>query len=234
MNRRFRFKQFDIDDSGAAMKVGTDAVLLGCMANAPSPKNILDIGTGSGVIAVQLAQRFQDAQVVALDLDPAAAAQARQNFENTAWQERLLAQEADFLSWHSAPIFDLLVCNPPFYPNSFPIGNPQREMARVQGMLTFEALAFKAWQVSSNDASFWTILPHHLQPSMEKAMLAAGWLGCHEIEIIPVEGKSANRTVSGWSKRAGILKKSSLSIRDQQQRYTAEYLKLTHAFYLFA
>lgn len=234
MNRRFRFKQFEVDDSGAAMKVGTDAVLLGCLANSPAPQHILDIGTGSGVIAMQLAQRFTTAHIVAVDIDPEAAAQAHINFENTFWRTRLQAVEADFLSWPTAPIFDLLVCNPPFYPSSYPIADQKREIARVQGKLTFDALAGRAWQISTNAAWFWSVLPHHLQPSMEIAMQKAGWLERNHTEIIPIAGKSANRIVAAWSKQAGTIEKNTICIRNSNQQYTEAYLKLTNEFYLFA
>lgn len=216
------------------MKVGTDAVLLGCFAHAPSPLAALDIGTGSGVIALQLAQRFPHCHVDAVDLDAGAAVQAQHNFERSPWSDRLKSYRADVLSWEHTQSYDLLVCNPPFYPTSFPIANAERKNARVQSQLSFEALAKRAWQLGTDEAWFWYILPQHLQSDMEKAMRQHPWHLRTLVELVPITGKTANRVVAGWSKLAGDCTSNSLTIRSTAQAYSEAYLSLTRDFYLFA
>ena len=117
----FRFKQFNIDQSGCAMKINTDGVLLGAFSFAIEPKNILDVGTGTGVIALMLAQKFCDAQLEAVEIDAEAALTAEINFRNSAFAERLKVFPLSFERYFEqlvATKFDLIVSNPPFYIDS--------------------------------------------------------------------------------------------------------------------
>ena len=114
----FRFKQFDIDQSGAAMKVGTDGVLLGAWAAVHSnASKALDIGTGSGLIALQLAQRFEGLELTAIERDPDAALQASANVKDSVFAERIKVIEADLLTWYDGyeACFDVVVTNPPYF-----------------------------------------------------------------------------------------------------------------------
>jgi tRNA1Val (adenine37-N6)-methyltransferase len=117
----FHFKQFGVDQSGCAMKINTDGVLLGVLAEANNPKTILDIGTGTGVIALMLAQRYNHAIINAVEIDPAAAQTASNNFKNSSFNKRitLFAQSfEDFFNEFSDRRYDLIVSNPPFFINS--------------------------------------------------------------------------------------------------------------------
>ncbi|MBA4303837.1 MAG: hypothetical protein C0424_06395 [Sphingobacteriaceae bacterium] len=234
MSRHFRFKQFEVDDSGAAMKVGTDAVLLGCLARAGNVKHILDIGTGTGLIALQLAQRFAQSTVDGVELESGAAAQAELNFKNSPWSHRLTAYQADVLTWETHQQYDLLVSNPPFYPTSFPLKQAQRSMARTQGTLTFDSLAKCAWELGNIEAWFWYILPAHMHTEMAGAMTSHRWHLRALTSISPLTGKPANRIVAGWGKQAGPYEESALDIRTSSQQYSEAYLELTREFYLFA
>ena len=117
----FRFKQFAVDQTGCAMKINTDGVLLGALTEADQPKTILDIGTGTGVIALMLAQRFKYAQIDAVEIDPGAAETAGRNFINSSYAERLNVYPIgfeEFFEQNPDKKYNLIVSNPPFFINS--------------------------------------------------------------------------------------------------------------------
>ena len=153
----FRFKQFTVWHDRCAMKVGTDGVLLGAWAgpgrpggmSGGSPQTIMDIGTGSGLVALMLAQRFPEAQVTGIDSDAEAAAQARENFTGSPWPQRLRAAHISLQEFcrgtaatAAARRFDLIVSNPPFYDTTLTSPDPLRTAARHTGGLTHEELPF--------------------------------------------------------------------------------------------
>jgi tRNA1Val (adenine37-N6)-methyltransferase len=129
----FRFKQFTVDQTGCAMKINTDGVLLGALVDADQPKTILDIGTGTGVIALMLAQRFKDAQTDAVEIDLAAAQTAERNFANSSFSERLGMYPVGFDQFFEQcpdKKYDLIVSNPPFFINSLKSPAANKELAR--------------------------------------------------------------------------------------------------------
>src|ERR1035437_1092252 len=119
MNQQmFQFKQFSVDQSGCAMKINTDGVLLGAITDADHPAAILDIGTGTGVIALMLAQRFADAEIDAVEIDPEAAKTAEVNFEASPFADRLNIYASgfeDYFDVYPDRKYNLIVSNPPFY-----------------------------------------------------------------------------------------------------------------------
>ena len=140
MKKIFRFKQFEVDQSNCAMKINTDGVLLGAMVQHENAKRILDVGTGTGVIALMLAQRFPDAQVCAVEIDEQASATARQNFKNSIFSERLTNNNISIEQFNNPEKFDLIVTNPPFFVNDYKNAEPKKEMARHASNTFFEDL----------------------------------------------------------------------------------------------
>ncbi|MDB5023428.1 MAG: methyltransferase [Mucilaginibacter sp.] len=133
MSGTFRFKQFSVDQSGCAMKINTDGVLLGALAEVDRPGNMLDIGTGTGVIALMLAQRFNDAQIDAVEIDSTAAQTAERNFENSSFSERLHVYPLgfeEFFEQYPDKRYDLIVSNPPFFINSLKSPKANKELAK--------------------------------------------------------------------------------------------------------
>ena len=129
----FKFKQFNVDQTGCAMKINTDGVLLGALAEADDPQNILDIGTGTGVIALMLAQRFAGAKIDAVEIDEIAAKTAHKNFSNSPFTYRMLAHAVGFeifFEQHAGKKFDLIVSNPPFFLNSLESPGIKKNLAR--------------------------------------------------------------------------------------------------------
>ena len=139
----FQFKQFSVDQTGCAMKINTDGVLLGALVYADQPKNILDIGTGTGVIALMLAQRFTSAKIDAVEIDSTAAETAERNFKNSPFAERLSIFPTDFqrfFNTHPANKYDLIISNPPFHLNSLESPEAKRSVAKHTGEDFFEEL----------------------------------------------------------------------------------------------
>ena len=215
------------------MKLGTDAVLLGCLADHPHPTHILDIGTGSGVIALQLAQRFENAQVLGLEIETDAAHQAQLNFKNSPWADRLSLTQADVTTWQSELSFDLICCNPPYYENGFPIADDQRRLVRSNELLSFEQLALSVARLLRADGSFWVILP---TAGMQKlcGWMALSGLYLQEITFIyPKINKACNRQIAAFRALSPeAIEEHTVCIRSEDNSYTDTYKALTAAFYL--
>src|SRR5690554_7910080 len=161
----FQFKQFNIDQEGSAMKINTDGVLLAAKAKAIAPKTILDIGTGTGVIALMLAQRFPEAEVHALEINKEASACAERNFENSAFSERLSLFYTDFQHFAPEVSYDLIVSNPPFFINSLKNPDLSKTIARHAGSGFFEKLFSKTFEWLTHDGTFQLIWPYLIKES---------------------------------------------------------------------
>ena len=136
----FQFKKFDVCHDRCAMKVGTDGVLLGAWANVQCADSVLDVGTGSGLIALMIAQRNPLCKITGIDIDQSAALQASENFRRSLWQDRLESVCVDFCKYDSPKKFDLIISNPPFYAGGEYWGNVARRRARSEDTLSFENL----------------------------------------------------------------------------------------------
>lgn len=166
----FRFKQFSVDQSGCAMKVNTDGVLLGAMADGDSPKHILDIGAGTGVIALMLAQRFPDALIDAVEIDPTAAATCKANFANSPFANRLTAYSESFQNFaehHPDKKYDLIVSNPPFYIHSLKSEQKATQIAKHADDFFFEQLIGFVAKSLKNDGTCCMILPEQTKVLVE-------------------------------------------------------------------
>ena len=158
----FHFKQFAIDQTGCAMKINTDGVLLGALVEADVPQHILDIGTGTGVIALMLAQRFANATIDAVEIDKTAAHTARTNFQNSKFNERLALYAHSFESYfgnHAQKKYDLVVSNPPFYINSLESPEAKKNTAKHADGDFFGSLVKAVSEHLTTTGSFWLILP---------------------------------------------------------------------------
>lgn len=154
----FRFKQFTIHQDQCAMKVGTDGVLLGAWTSINSDtKTILDIGTGTGLLALMLAQRSPKASITAIEIDHQAAQQAEQNFRNSKWNKQLQLLHTSFQDFSSSNSFDLIVSNPPYFKAE--ATNSSRELARNQGALALNLLIEKAEHLLKADGKLALVLP---------------------------------------------------------------------------
>ncbi len=233
---KFQFKQFSIHQDQTAMKVGTDGVLLGAWTPIEHRTNtILDIGTGTGLIALMLAQRSSAAQIDALEIDENAYEQAVDNFENSPWGDRLFCFHAGLDEFIEEPEneYDLIVSNPPFYAEDFKTENEQRDLARFQDALPFEDLVEAADLLLSENGIFAVIIPFNEEDRFIHL--------CAEVELFPikvtrVKGSHTTQIVRSLMafKRyeLSVLEADELVIEINRHEYTNDYIALTQDFYL--
>jgi tRNA1Val (adenine37-N6)-methyltransferase len=230
----FRFRQFIVDDSRSVMKVGTDAVLLGAWAGREAAKDILDIGCGSGIIALMMAQRFKDACITAIDIHAPSVEQAAGNFTDSAWAIRLQAVQSSLQDYSQqyTKAFDLIVSNPPFFSNSLRPPDKEKGIARHTDSLSHSELVFCAAALLRDKGRFALILPAGSQAAFEDHARAAGLAKSRQTDIIPVAGKAVNRVMSEWASGPETTEHRKLTIRSAKGNFSEEYKKLTAAFYL--
>jgi tRNA1Val (adenine37-N6)-methyltransferase len=232
----FKFKQFSINQDKTAMKVGTDGVLLGAWAPTNhNPFSILDIGTGTGLIALMLAQRTAAEQIDALEIDENAYEQAVDNFENSPWSDRLFCFHAGLDEFIEEPEdeYDLIVSNPPFHAEDYKTENEQRDLARFQEAMPFEDLVEAADLLLSENGVFAVIIPYKEET---KFIALAKNFDLFPIKMTRVKGspnKEIKRSLLAFS-RHGItdILTDELVIETDRHIYTPEYINLTKDFYL--
>jgi tRNA1Val (adenine37-N6)-methyltransferase len=159
MGSLFRFKQFEVEQADCAMRINTDGVLLGAIVTQLQPLYILDIGTGTGVIAMMLAQRFTEAKVTAVEIDGPAAFRAASNFERSPFAARLQVHHSDIKTYQSDDQYDLIVANPPYFVNDLKNPELRKGLARHADHHFFDALLRKVATILSQNGTFWVILP---------------------------------------------------------------------------
>lgn len=228
----FRFKQFCIQQDQCAMKVGTDGVLLGAWADVSNAKNILDIGTGTGLIALMLAQRCQSStSITALEIDPAAAAQARENTKRSPWAKQIEVIEADFRHHTFDSSFDLIVSNPPYFHDALACPDPQRQLARHTTTLTYEELLSRASSLLSPHGQLCLILPSEVSAGVEQKAQTKGLHTTRRVHILTQANKPPKRTLLSFSHRFSPIKESFLPIRNTPNEYSDLYIDLTKDYY---
>jgi len=232
-NNYFAFRQFTIWQTRAAMKVGTDGVLLGAWATAGDVQRVLDIGTGTGLIALMLAQRTP-AQVDAVELEPEAARQAQENFAKAPWTERLHLYKQDiqdFAQPHTAR-YDLIVSNPPFFVNSLKPQAKTRSMARHHESMRHEDLIRAAGQLLNARGRFALILPYAQEGEFTTKALFQGLYPVRRTVVYPREGKPPHRCLLEMARERLAQETEALTLRTRTGAYTEEYRALTADFYL--
>lgn len=234
-NPYFRFKKFTVYHDKCAMKVGTDAVLLGAWADTSFCRNILDIGTGTGIIALMLAQRSQ-ATVEAIDIDKEACVQATENAAASPYTERIKvihASCADFAASNQQKRYDLIVSNPPYFINSLKCPDNKRTVARHTDTLLLSDLIREAQTLLSPSGRIALVLPYERLEEV-KALASANHLYiCRQTDVIPTPGAAPKRLLVELSTtEENIKNRDTLTIEEARHQYTPEYIALTKEFYL--
>lgn len=231
----FKFKQFSIQQENSAMKVGTDGVLLGAWTPLiNNPFNILDIGAGTGLIALMLAQRSDAEQIDAIEIDEHAYEECVDNFENSPWSDRLYCYHAglDEFVDEVEELFDVIVSNPPFYTDDYKSENEQRDLARFEDALPFEELVEAADFFLSDHGIFSVIIPY----KEEERFVSL----CKERVLFPLKMTRVKGTPTSEIKRSLLAFTrieqtpviDELVIETARHQYTPEYIELTKDFYL--
>ncbi|MCP4170853.1 MAG: methyltransferase [Fuerstiella sp.] len=216
------------------MKVGTDAILLGAWATAANPAAILDIGTGTGIVALMLAQRFPKTVVEAVEIDEPASRQAAANFANSPWSDRLSLTHAAVQDFPFARHYSLIVCNPPYFQNSLKPINHARRKARHDDSLSSAELAGAANRLLSQDGRLCVILPADQRDAF---VVQAGSedLHCARQRLVhPTPQHPPKRILLEFSKDScsQVVEEGSMSIELIRHQYSPEYLDLAGDFLL--
>ncbi|PRP67493.1 tRNA1(Val) (adenine(37)-N6)-methyltransferase [Nonlabens agnitus] len=242
----FKFKQFEVAQDQCAQKIGTDAVLLGAWADPKEqPFSVLDVGTGTGVIALMMAQRFSSSQVDAIEIDDAAFEQATFNFENSPYGDRLFCYHASFQEFYQEveERYALIISNPPFFDGNLErddqIVDQKRQQARFDDALPFDELVYGVYQLLENDGTFACIIPSDREQAFLKIT--------DHFQLVPVRKTYVKGTADAPVKRVLMEFRfresekttsnlptviSHLIIEKSRHYYTDDYVNLTKDFYL--
>ena len=223
----FRFKQFSVSDELCAMKVGTDGVLIGAWADVEGDSHILDLGTGSGLIALMLAQRNSEAEILALDIDEQAAAQAQRNFELSPWAERLSVVNANVCDYVSERKFSHIVTNPPYFVDSLHSPDAARTTARHTSSLDFEQIISSAERLLEPWGRLSVILPTDVASLFRSVAFERLWL-TRQLDIVTKEGEAPRRTMMEFC----LTAEPRMPRCDEMLMHSAQYKTLTQEFYL--
>lgn len=232
MKKPFKFKQFDIYQDRTAMKVGTDGVLLGAWAELIKGNKILDIGTGTGLISLMLAQRFPQSVINAVEIDEDAFLQAQDNFHDSKFSNRLIVENQSLQSYKSEYKFDLIVSNPPFFISNQRVEQDARKNARQQETLTFDDLLAKTAFLLHDEGLASFIIPFDLE---NKFLQIASNYSLFPNRIVRVKGNDqaeVKRSLIELSFKSKETEFSSLTIEVERHQYTEDYINLTKDFYL--
>ncbi len=236
MENIFHFKQFDVDQSGCGMKINTDGVLLGALAPAVSPGSVLDIGTGTGVIALMLAQRFGDAEIDAIEIDPEASVTAAKNFNRSAFNSRLRLFTGSFQSYYESPgdlfrQYDLIVSNPPFFLNSLKNPGRQKHTARHTDHSFFFDLVKFAVKFLNRKGKLCLILP---ADTAAVTVAFAGEEGLFPEDLISISsfpGMDTYRKIITFGFHREELSEKTLVIYEREKEYSGQYQEVLREFF---
>ncbi|AKA35319.1 tRNA1(Val) (adenine(37)-N6)-methyltransferase [Flagellimonas lutaonensis] len=235
MGKPFKFKQFTINQDRCAMKVGTDGVLLGAWTGLENnPGTILDVGAGTGLIALQLAQRSTAETIDAVELDDNAFEQCVENFEASPWPDRLFCYHASFQEFVEEidDTYDLIVSNPPFYSENVSSGNTSRDLARQNQSLPFNDLIVGVSKLLSGRGSFATIIPHEKEASFVEMAAENNLYSSRVTKVKGHPDSNFKRSLLQFSRIESIPSIDELTIEISRHRYTPEFISLTKDFYL--
>ncbi len=215
------------------MKVGTDGILLGAWVNTAHCKQILDVGTGTGLIALMLAQRTW-ANITGIEMEEKAALEARQNIADSPWENRINVQHISLQKFtkSAANTFDLIISNPPFFSNALKAEHENRTLARHNDSLPLSDLVSCSFRLLNPDGRLAVILPPEQAKELEVVACEKEFTLIRETEIRPNSRKKVNRILLEFSKKEAALEKDCLTIYGENGEYTKPFKSLTKIFYL--
>lgn len=231
-NSWFQFQRFRVNQENCAMKISTDAVMLGALADASLPGEILDVGTGTGVIALMLAQRFPDAKIQAVEIDAQAAAQALDNFSSNDFSDHMQLWEGRFQDFQPDQKYDLIVSNPPYFPDHLKSSDAQRNRALHTDELSFQDLLVKVVKLLKEHGKFWIILPPRQMQDFQKEAGEKGLFPEIKFTLQDKPGKRIQREICAFSRTQHDVETSAIFIKNEDGTPHESYAKLVSDFLL--
>lgn len=233
MSKGFSFKQFHVAQEKAAFKVGTDSVLLGAWVNISSAKNILDIGTGTGLLALMCAQRNPSAHIVGIEKDALSAEDALHNMRHSPWKERMDVQQLSLEAFKPDLPFDFILCNPPYFLSALPAATERKTNARHTDKAWFALLANKLNDFSTEDAIFACVLPEPEFLVVADCLKEEAWFLQRKLEVFPFPGGGKKRILAEFGKKQILPSiEPAICVRNADRAFSNEYIALTADFYL--
>jgi len=229
----FSFKQFNIEDNRCAMKVGTDGVLLGAWVDVAQANAMLDVGTGSGVIALMLAQRTSTkAMIDAIEVDNASAEQAKENIQQSPWANNIVVHHSSLQAFHSSKKYDLIVSNPPYFNNSLPPPEQTRAGARHTDTLTHHELLAYSKQLLAPSGRLAVILPFAEGKAFISMASITGLFCIRQCSFYSRQGKPQERWLLEFALAPRTIKTEDLLLLADDNNWSEAYKDLTRNFYL--
>ncbi|MBR3883816.1 MAG: methyltransferase [Bacteroidaceae bacterium] len=231
-NSQFTFKQFCIKQEHCAMKVGTDGCLLGAWADFSESKKVLDIGSGSGLIAIMAAQRCK-ANIIGIEIDSDATLQAKENAKLSPWSNRIDIINCDIKDYITEEKFDTIVSNPPFFSDSLKCSQKERNLARHDDSLACNELMECAARLLTEDGKFSVVIPNDLLQKWCDEALYKGLSATRITYVHTLPHKPAKRVLIEFSKKSCLKAKTNeLILEDTPGKYSADTINLLRDFYL--
>lgn len=230
-NPYFQFKQFTVWHDKCAMKVGTDGVLLGAWTDVSNANSVLDIGTGTGLVSLMIAQRCQ-AKITAVEIDEDAVLQAKENVLHSPWADRIEVLQEDFVNFSPAGKFDLIVSNPPYFVDSLQSPDEQRTVARHTNNMTYQDLVVNVSKLLSENGRFSMIIPMEVVNSVKGFAEQSGLFLTKQTLVITKPGMLPKRALLSFSFYQTGFKENQILIELSRHQYSKEYIELTKEYYL--
>ena len=231
-NPYFEFKQFTVHHDRCAMKVGTDGVLLGAWTPVENRRTALDVGTGTGLIALQMAQRNPGLHVTAIEVDAGAARQAQDNVAQSPWADRIEVVCHDFGDCPLTGTFDLIVSNPPYFVDALKCPDSRRNAARHAGGLNYDLLFRRSSGLLSDGGCVSVIVPSEVESQVLSAAGNHGLYPLRRMRVHTKPGKPCRRVLMDFGRSLEPCSEQVLCIHQADGSYSPEYVALTGDFYL--
>lgn len=235
-NSFFKYKQFIVNQGDCAMKVCTDTSLFGAIIKPNSPKSILDIGTGTGVLSLMVAQKT-GGKITAIEIDEKAANQASDNFTNSKWKDRiiLLNDDVKIFTETNKSKFDLIISNPPFFQGNKLSEVTAKNLARHDTSLTLKKLAECVNNLMATEGQFWVLLPQYEASIFEDLMKNFGFNISYQINVKNyLEDVNISRTINCFEKKDQVNQSTTIAIyKDKNREYTDEFVNYLKPYYLY-
>ncbi|VXA95720.1 MULTISPECIES: tRNA1(Val) (adenine(37)-N6)-methyltransferase [Chryseobacterium] len=228
--KSFKFKQFEIQQSKNVFRVGTDGVLLGSLANVDNVSKVLEVGTGTGLISLMLAQRNSQADFLGIDINEEAVNLTKSNFENSLFYLRLKNIFQDFKAFQSEEKFDLIVSNPPYFEES---DSEKDKLARQTVELNFLQLISKSSELLSENGILSVIIPSEAGNDFVRIAHENQLFLIRQVNIKGIENSKVKRLILEFSLTKKELEESEFIIEKSPRQYSDQYLELTKEFHVF-